>query len=92
MTRIALGELRCEDKDGNTVEVPCDWVVMASGVRPVTFDSTALINKGSEVVMVGDCAEVADISHAITTGYDAANATGNGTESKLTCVTLGLSG
>ena len=82
VTRIALGELRCEDKDGNTVHIPCDWVVVATGARPVTFDSTALIDKGIEVVTVGDCAEVADISHAIKTGYDAANAIGNKADSK----------
>ena len=92
VTCIAPGELRCEDKDGNTVHIPCDGVVMAGGARPVTFDSTALIEKGIAVVKVGDCSEVADISHAIRTGYDAANAIGNWSDSKLQCNSLGFGG
>ena len=71
---IAMGELICEDKDNNVVKIPCDYVVMAIGARPVTFDTAALSDKGIEIVKIGDCREVADISHAIKTGYDAANA------------------
>lgn len=71
---ITLGELACENKEGDAILIPCDYVVMAIGARPVAFDTTALSDKGIEVVKVGDCSEVADISHAIKTGYDAANA------------------
>ncbi len=74
VTSIAMGELICEDKDNNVVKIPCDYVVMAIGARPVTFDTAALSDKGIEIVKIGDCREVADISHAIKTGYDAANA------------------
>ena len=71
---IAVGHLICTDKDGRVVKIPCDNVVIASGARPVAFESEGLINRGIEVVMVGDCRNVADISHATKTAYDAANA------------------
>ncbi len=66
--------LLCEDTHGAAVRIPCDYVVMASGARSVPFDSNVLSSAGIKVVRIGDCAEVADIAHAIQTGYDAANA------------------
>lgn len=74
VANISVGEVNCEDSCGNTVKIPCDYVVMASGARPVKFDTAALSDRGIEVVEVGDGSEVANISHAIKTGYDAANA------------------
>lgn len=74
VTSIGADQLICEDKHGNAVRIPCDYVVMASGARSVSFDTSALIARGIAVVNIGDCAEVADIAHAIQTGYDAANA------------------
>ncbi len=73
---IAMGELNCEDKDGNAVQIACDYVVMAIGARPATFDTAELSDKGIAVVKIGDCRKVADISHATKTAYDAANALG----------------
>ena len=73
VTRIAADGLFCEDQNGKTVHIPCEQVVMASGARSVAFDTQALIEQGIAVIKVGDCNEVADISHAIKTGYDAAN-------------------
>ncbi|TXD98615.1 FAD-dependent oxidoreductase [Psychrobacter frigidicola] len=74
VTSIAIDALNCEDKNGNNMRLPCDYVVIASGARSVIFDTTALIAEGIEVVEVGDCLEVADISYATKTAYDAANA------------------
>lgn len=71
---IDTDALNCVDKQGNIIKILCDYVVIASGARPVIFDTAALIDKGIEVVKVGDCYEVADISHATKTAYDAANA------------------
>ncbi|MEO8858459.1 MAG: bilirubin reductase, long form [Burkholderiaceae bacterium] len=71
---IAVGQLICTDRDGRLVKIPCDNVVIASGARPVTFETERLMSQGIEVVMVGDCRDVADISHATKTAYDAANA------------------
>lgn len=74
VTGIGVDHLSCEDKHGVVVRIACDFVVIASGARAVTFDTDSFIAKGIEVVRIGDCAEVADIAHAIQTGYDAANA------------------
>ncbi|WP_222566180.1 bilirubin reductase, long form [Novilysobacter antarcticus] len=74
VTGIDADGLLCEDTDGTAIRIPCDYVVIASGARSVPFDTDALSNRGIEVVRIGDCAEVADIAHAIQTGYDAANA------------------
>ncbi|MGV8959527.1 MAG: bilirubin reductase, long form [Stenotrophomonas sp.] len=71
---IDADALRCQDMHGAAIRIPCDYVVMASGARPVAFDTEAFSSRGIEVVRIGDCAEVADIAHAIQTGYDAANA------------------
>ena len=71
---IAAGQLICTDKDGRVVKIACDNVVVASGARPVAFETEGLVSQGVEVVMVGDCREVGDISQATKTGYDAANA------------------
>ncbi len=70
---ITMTELICEDKDGQEVRLPCDYVVMAVGARPAAFDAAALEAAGVPVTRVGDCAErAADISHATKTAYDAA--------------------
>lgn len=74
VTSIQVDELNCENKEGKAVKIPCDFVVMASGSRPVKFDTAMLTDRGISVVKVGDCLEVANISRAIKTGYDAANA------------------
>lgn len=74
VTRIEPGALVCEDHNGNAVHIACDHVVTAMGARSVPFDTAALSAQGVAVVKIGDCTEVADIAHAIKTGYDAANA------------------
>lgn len=74
VTNIAVDEVTCEDKDGKAVRIPCDYVVIASGARPVTFDTSALRERGIEIAIVGDGHKVADISEATKTAYDAANA------------------
>ena len=65
--------IACEDQQGNIIPFVADYAVIASGARPQVFDSSDLLAQGIEVVEVGDCVKVADISHAIKTAYDAAN-------------------
>lgn len=65
--------LQCIDKQGKVVSIPCDFVVTASGARPVDFDTTIFNAQGIEVIKVGDCQQVADIAYAIKTAYNAAN-------------------
>ena len=72
--RITADALVCENKRGDAVKIPYDYVVTAIGARSVPFDTSALREMGTTVIKVGDCSEVADIAHAIKTGYDAANA------------------
>lgn len=74
VARIEADEVVCEDQASRAVHIACDHVVMAIGARSVEFDTAALSNRGIAVIKVGDCREVADIAHAIKTGYDAANA------------------
>ena len=71
---IRVDEVVCENQDGQTVKIPCDYVVMASGARSVKFDTAQLTDKGISVVEIGDCRKVSNISQAIKTGYEAANA------------------
>ena len=70
---ISEKQIVCENKNGKETIIPCDFVVMAIGSKSVVFDTSELIECGIKVVKIGDCKEVADISHAIKTGYDAAN-------------------
>jgi hypothetical protein len=74
VTGITTGQLICADKDGQAVQILCDHVVIAVGARPVEFDTSALTERGIQVIKVGDCCKVADISHATKTAYTAANA------------------
>ena len=70
---ISLDGLTCENKEGKAIIIPCDFVVLAIGSKSVPFETSELEAAGIEVIKVGDCTEVSDISHAIKTGYDAAN-------------------
>lgn len=63
----------CEN-EGNEIKVSCDFVVMAVGARPNSFDVDKLLENNIKVVKIGDCKDKAsDIENAIKTAYDAAN-------------------
>lgn len=73
--RIETGKLVCKNGNDESVEIPCDYVVMAVGASSVAFPAELLEQAGIRVVRVGDCAgKAADIDNAVKTGYDAANA------------------
>ena len=74
VTAISINEVHCEIENKDIVHIPCDYVVIASGARSVSFDTAELIANGIEIIEVGDCNKVADISYATKTAYDAANA------------------
>lgn len=74
VTAITENEVHCEIKNRDIVQIPYDYVVIASGARSVGFDTAEFIANGIEVIEVGDCDKVADISYATKTAYDAANA------------------
>lgn len=63
----------CENNN-NEIKIPCDYVVMAVGARPNSFDVDKLLENNVKVVKIGDCKDrAADIENAIKTAYDAAN-------------------
>ena len=63
----------CENNN-NEIKIPCDYVVMAVGARPNSFDVDKLLENNIKVVKIGDCKDKAsDIENAIKTAYDAAN-------------------
>lgn len=64
----------CENKEGQRVEIPCHYVIMAVGAKPIKFNSEKLTAAGIKVTYIGDCKERAsDIENAIKTAYDTAN-------------------
>ena len=70
---IRLDGVVCANKEGRTVTLPCDYVVLAMGAKPVPFDTQSLEAAGVQVVRVGDCAgRAADLDNATKTAYDAA--------------------
>ena len=74
VTAITENEVHCEIKNRDTVHIPYDYVVIASGARSVRFDTAEFLANDIEIIEVGDCDRVADISYATKTAYDAANA------------------
>lgn len=73
--KITANTVYCTDKDGQKIEIAADFVVMAVGAKPTPFDTSEFENADIAVVKIGDCVQTAsDISNAIRTAYDAANA------------------
>ena len=63
----------CEN-DSKEIKIPCDYVVMAVGAKPNSFEINKLLENNIKVVKIGDCKDRAsDIENAIKTAYDAAN-------------------
>ena len=64
--------VRAVSADGE-LKIDCNFVVMAIGAKPNTFDTSAFEAAGIPVTFIGDCnKEASDISHAIRDGYDTA--------------------
>ena len=65
----------CKNKDGETVTIDCDFVVLAMGAKPMEFDTAFLEEANIPFAKIGDCGERAsDISNAVRTAYDTVNA------------------
>lgn len=72
VTKITEKEVVCENTaDGGQVAIQADFVVMAVGAKPETFDVSGIT---ANIHYCGDCVKPADISNAIRTAYDTANA------------------
>ncbi|MFQ7300606.1 MAG: FAD-dependent oxidoreductase, partial [Beduini sp.] len=73
VTKITASTVEAENEEG-LVSLPCDYVILAVGAKPNTFDAQSLIDQGIPVDYVGDCHDrAADINRAIEEGYLAAN-------------------
>ena len=73
VTKITASTVEAENEEG-LVSLPCDYVILAVGAKPNTFDAQSLIDQGIQVDYVGDCHDrAADINRAIEEGYLVAN-------------------
>lgn len=73
--RIDARNVYCDrtDGEGGEVAVPSDFVVMAVGAKPQSFDAEGIT---APVTRIGDCVRPSDISHAVRSAYDAVVAIG----------------
>ena len=72
VVKITNNEVICENTvDGKEVKIPADFVVLAVGARSNAFDADGV---KANIHYCGDCVKPADISAAIRSAYDVANA------------------
>ncbi|EJX07708.1 NADH:flavin oxidoreductase/NADH oxidase [gut metagenome] len=72
---IQMGKVICRNKAEEEVIIDCDFVVLAMGAKPVSFDTTFLEEAKIPFAKIGDCGErAADIANAVRTAYDTVNA------------------
>lgn len=64
---VEEGKIVCHDKDGKTVEIPCDSVISSVGYRPQPLQGS-----GRKVLYVGDCKKVGNVKTVIWGAYEAA--------------------
>lgn len=67
LCEVREGEIVCKDRDGKTVEIPCDSVIGSVGYRPAP-----MTNGGRNVKLVGDCKQVGNLRTVIWGAYEAA--------------------
>ncbi|MEG0276930.1 MAG: NAD(P)/FAD-dependent oxidoreductase [Coprobacillus sp.] len=73
VTAITSSTVEAEG-DSGSISIPCDYVILAVGAKPQSFDIVPLTDAGINVDIIGDCHEkAADINHAIEEGYLAAS-------------------
>ena len=64
-TEIKKGSVVCKDKDGKTIEIPADDVIMSVG-----YVSKPLCEKDKHVHLVGDCNSVGNLRTVIWRAWD----------------------
>ncbi len=67
LTAVHEDKVVCRDKDGRTVEIPCDSVISSVGYVP-----RPLAGKGRNIHFVGDCKQVGNVKTVIWGAYEAA--------------------
>ncbi len=67
LTAVQEDRVLCRDKDGRTVEMPCDSVISSVGYVP-----KPLAGKGRNIRLVGDCKQVGNVKTVVWNAYEAA--------------------
>ena len=67
LKEVRDGVIICADKDGKSVEIPCDTAISSAG-----YISAPLAAKGKNVHLVGDCLSVGNLRSVIWRAYEVA--------------------
>lgn len=67
LTAVHEDKVLCQDRDGKTVEIPCDSVISSVGYLPHPLEG-----KGRNIRFVGDCKQVGNVKTVIWGAYEAA--------------------
>ncbi len=67
LTEVKDHAVVIKDKEGKTVEIPCDSVISAVGYRPAPLKEA-----GGKVYLIGDCRKVGNIMTAVWEAYETA--------------------
>ena len=71
-TKITENAVCAQDKDGKEIVLPCDSVVLATGMRAVSEEVEALRPLVNEFYVIGSAIKARTIMYAVRDGYDAA--------------------
>lgn len=64
--------LICKDKEGNAVELPFDYLLVAMGTKSVNTLNEIMAETFPEVYHIGDCVKVGLVHHAVEQAYNVA--------------------
>ena len=67
LTAVHEDKVLCQDKEGKTIEIPCDSVISSVGYLP-----NPLGGKGRNIHLVGDCKRVGNVKTVVWGAYEAA--------------------
>lgn len=67
LTAVHEDKVLCQDKEGKTIEIPCDSVISSVGYLP-----NPLEGKGRNIHLVGDCKRVGNVKTVVWGAYEAA--------------------
>lgn len=67
LTAVHEDKVLCQDKDGKTIEIPCDSVISSVGYLPQPLEG-----KGRSIHFVGDCKQVGNVKTVVWGAYEAA--------------------
>lgn len=67
LTAVHEDKVLCQDREGKTVEIPCDSVISSVGYLPQPLEG-----KGRNIHMVGDCKQVGNVKTVVWGAYEAA--------------------